>query len=67
MLELAEIIVRGALARTESRGSHYRLDYPKRDDVNWLQHTLARWTPEGPELIYKPVTITMFPPEARRY
>jgi succinate dehydrogenase / fumarate reductase flavoprotein subunit len=66
-LDLAETIVAGALARTESRGAHTRLDFPKRDDDNWLKHTLATYTPEGPELSYKPVTITRFKPEARGY
>ncbi len=42
LLDLSEIIARGALARTESRGAHYRLDYPQRDDRKWLHHTFAR-------------------------
>jgi len=40
-VELAETVIAGALAREESRGAHYRLDFPKRDDVNWLKHTCA--------------------------
>ncbi|BDG61425.1 FAD-binding protein [Caldinitratiruptor microaerophilus] len=67
MLEVAEVIAAGALARRESRGSHYRLDYRERDDANFLKHTLAFRTPEGPRLEYSPVTITRFQPEARRY
>jgi len=67
MLDLAEVIAVGALARTESRGSHFRRDYPERDDVNWLKHTVARWTPDGPRLEYKPVVITKWQPEARKY
>jgi succinate dehydrogenase / fumarate reductase flavoprotein subunit len=67
MLELAHAIVAGALAREESRGSHYRLDFPKRDDEAWLKHTLARYTPQGPSLEYKEVTITRWPPEVRKY
>jgi succinate dehydrogenase / fumarate reductase flavoprotein subunit len=66
-LDLAEVIIAGALARKESRGAHYRVDYPKRDDVNWLKHTLAYRTAEGPKLSYKPVTITRFQPTARGY
>ena len=62
LLDIAETIVVGALARTESRGAHYRTDFPQRDDVRWLQHTLARRTPGGPALTYEPVTITRFPP-----
>ncbi len=66
-LMLAEIIAKGAIARTESRGSHFRTDFKERDDANWLKHTMARYTPDGPEMSYKPVTITKFQPEARRY
>ena len=67
MLHVAEVIVEGALARTESRGSHFRLDFPNRDDEHWLRHTLAHHTPEGPRLEYKGVTITKYPPKERTY
>ncbi|MEM3731000.1 MAG: succinate dehydrogenase/fumarate reductase flavoprotein subunit [Candidatus Bathyarchaeia archaeon] len=67
MLELAEVTIVSALARTESRGAHTRLDYPKRDDANWLKHTLAYYTKEGPKLEYIPVTITKWQPAARTY
>jgi succinate dehydrogenase / fumarate reductase flavoprotein subunit len=67
MLHLAEVIVEGALARKESRGSHFRLDYPDRDDVQWLRHTLAFKTDDGPRLEYKRVAITKFLPEKRAY
>lgn len=67
MLDLAEVIVVGALARKESRGGHARRDYPWRDDQNYLCHTLARKGPKGPELSYLPVTITSWHPEERRY
>jgi len=67
MLEVAEVVLVSALARTESRGAHYRLDYPKRDDVNWLKHTLAYRTPEGPRLEYIPVKITKWEPKERKY
>lgn len=69
ILKLALCISYGALTRTESRGSHAREDYPKRDDVNWLKRTLAYW-PEGnelPDLKYEPVTITELPPGDRGY
>src|SRR5437867_2805471 len=62
LVELAETVVAGALARTESRGAHYRADFPKRDDANWLKHTLCYYTANGPRLAYTPVTITRFPP-----
>ena len=66
-LDLAEVTVASALARTEFRGAHSRLDYPKRDDEDWLKHTLAYYTREGPRLEYIPVTITKWPPTARAY
>jgi len=68
MLELAEVVVRGALARSESRGAHSREDYPERDDVQWLKHTLAVQGSDGePVLSYQPVNLTRFQPEARIY
>ncbi len=67
MLHIAETIVEGALARQESRGSHFRLDYPERDDEHWLHHTLAYKTPEGTRLEYKDVTIKNYPPKERKY
>jgi len=67
MLELAEITMVSALPRTESRGAHSRTDYPKRDDENWLKHTLAYYTKDGPRLEYSPVTITRWQPAARTY
>ena len=67
MLDLAEVIVEGAFARKESRGSHFRVDYPNRDDEHWLRHTLASKTSEGLKLDYKKVTITSYPPKERTY
>ena len=67
MLDLAEVTTAGAFARAESRGAHSRRDYPKRDDENWLKHTLAYCTKEGPRLEYAPVTVTKWPPAARTY
>jgi succinate dehydrogenase / fumarate reductase flavoprotein subunit len=67
MLHLAETIVEGALARKESRGSHFRVDYPKRDDEQWLRHTLAFKKAEGVKLDYKKVSITSYPPKERTY
>jgi succinate dehydrogenase / fumarate reductase flavoprotein subunit len=67
MLDLAEVTAFCALARQESRGGHAREDFPKRDDVNWLKHTLA-WTGDGEiKLSYKPVTITKYQPKERVY
>jgi len=68
LLEIAEIVTVSALARTESRGAHAREDFPKRDDVSWLKHTLAWVKPNGEiELCYKPVVITKYQPKERVY
>ena len=68
LLEIAEVVTVSALARTESRGAHARDDYPKRDDVNWLKHTLSWVKPNGEiELRYKPVVITKYQPKERVY
>ncbi len=67
MLDIAHAICMGALARKESRGSHYRLDYPGRDDANWLKHTLVTLTPDGPVIDYKPVNILLHKPKPREY
>ncbi|MEB2308002.1 MAG: FAD-binding protein [Candidatus Brocadiaceae bacterium] len=66
-LDVAEAVVAGALAREESRGSHFRTDFPKRDDMVWLKHTLAYFTPDGVRLDYKPVNIGPFEPKERKY
>jgi succinate dehydrogenase / fumarate reductase flavoprotein subunit len=67
MLELGEVTIVSALPRVESRGAHSRTDFPKRDDANWLKHTLAYYAEDGPKLEYQPVTITKWPPAARTY
>ena len=72
LLDLAELVVIGALERKESRGGHAREDYPTRDDVNFMRHTMAyRRTDEGGreyvELGYKPVVITRYQPMERKY
>jgi len=67
MFDMAEVILVGAIARTESRGAHARIDYPKRDDEHWLKHTLAFYTSDGPRLDYAPVTITKYKPVERHY
>jgi succinate dehydrogenase / fumarate reductase flavoprotein subunit len=68
LLDLAEVAVAGALARHESRGAHARLDFPDRDDANFLKHTLAYRQPDGGiRLDYKPVVLGTFEPKERKY
>jgi succinate dehydrogenase / fumarate reductase flavoprotein subunit len=67
LLDLAEVLVESALARQESRGAHFREDFPKRDDPNWLKHTLAYKGEKKVDFKYKPVTITKFEPKERKY
>jgi succinate dehydrogenase / fumarate reductase flavoprotein subunit len=67
MLDLSEVIVNSALNREESRGSHDRLDFPHRDDVKFLKHTLAYKTSDGPRIEYSEVNITKYQPEERKY
>lgn len=68
LLDIAESIIQSALLRKESRGSHQRTDFPKRDDQNFLAHSLAyRKNQSLPEIQYHPVTITRWPPGERVY
>lgn len=67
MLDLAEVVALGALARKESRGSHTRIDYPDRDDGNFLVHTMAALRDGNVEISYLPVTLGMFEPKERVY
>lgn len=67
LLDLSEVIAKSALLRTESRGAHYRLDYPQRDDQNWLCHTFAKKGADGPEFNLQPVTVTRYAPQERGY
>jgi succinate dehydrogenase / fumarate reductase flavoprotein subunit len=68
LLELAECMVVCGIARKESRGAHARPhDYPTRDDENYMRHTLVRWHDGRPELDWKPVTVTKWQPQERKY
>jgi len=67
LLDVAEAIAHSALARTESRGSHQRTDYPDRDDEKFLKHSLAYRTEGNPRIEYSDVVITRWPPGERVY
>ncbi|MGA3110524.1 MAG: succinate dehydrogenase flavoprotein subunit [Candidatus Bathyarchaeia archaeon] len=67
MLKLSEVIVYSALQREESRGAHYRNDFPSRNDEAWLKHTLLFRNAKGLEARHKPVVVTSFEPKARNY
>jgi succinate dehydrogenase / fumarate reductase flavoprotein subunit len=67
LLETAYIVTACAENRKESRGGHAREDFPDRDDVNFLQHTMAYHDGDKVRIDYKPVTITKYKPKARVY
>jgi len=67
LLDLSESIIAGALARKESRGAHYREDFPERDDTNFLRHSLVFNTPDGLRIAQKPVDVSKFQPKERKY
>jgi len=67
MIVLARVIALGALARNESRGAHYKPDFPERDDANWLKTTRAKWVNNDIRLTYEPVDISLIKPRPRRY
>jgi succinate dehydrogenase / fumarate reductase flavoprotein subunit len=68
LLELASCMLVAGLARKESRGAHARpYDYPDRDDENFMKHTMVRWFADQPALDWKPVTVTKWQPEERKY
>lgn len=68
MLDLAACMLQAGVARKESRGAHSRpKDYPTRDDENFLKHSITRWVDGMPVLSYKPVRMTKYKPEERKY
>jgi succinate dehydrogenase / fumarate reductase flavoprotein subunit len=67
MLDLAWIIAAGALRREESRGGHFRTDFPDRDDEKWLKHTIATYAPDGPKFSNKEVDVSIWEPVERKY
>jgi succinate dehydrogenase / fumarate reductase flavoprotein subunit len=67
MLRIAEVVLMGAYNRQESRGAHARTDFPKRDDLNFLKHTLAYYSNDRPHMAWHPVTFTRYAPVERKY
>ncbi|ANS75608.1 succinate dehydrogenase [Paenibacillus yonginensis] len=67
MLELAEAMTTGALLRNESRGAHYKPDFPNRNDEEFLKTTRAKFTPDGPQISYEDVDVSLIPPRIRDY
>jgi len=67
MLEVAEVILLGALRREETRGSHFRTDFPKRDDAAWLKHTIVTRSDKGPVITYQDLQAGRYAPEERKY
>jgi succinate dehydrogenase / fumarate reductase flavoprotein subunit len=67
MIVLARVVTLGALARNESRGAHYKPEFPERDDANWLKTTRAQWVNGEIKLTYEPVDISQIAPRPRRY
>ncbi|CAH1201412.1 MULTISPECIES: succinate dehydrogenase flavoprotein subunit [Paenibacillus] len=67
MLELAEAMTLGALLRNESRGAHYKPEFAKRNDEEFLKTTIATWTADGPQISYEPVDVSLIPPRVRDY
>ncbi len=67
MLQLARVITLGALNRNESRGAHYKPEFPERNDEEWLKTTKAKFTPDGPQFEYEDVDVSLIKPRPRRY
>jgi succinate dehydrogenase / fumarate reductase flavoprotein subunit len=68
LLDLADCMVVSGLARKESRGAHARpYDFPERDDENYMRHTIVTWQDGAPRLEWKPVTMTKWQPQERKY
>ncbi|MBW4505727.1 MAG: succinate dehydrogenase/fumarate reductase flavoprotein subunit [Scytonematopsis contorta HA4267-MV1] len=67
LIVVGKIILASALNRQESRGAHFREDFPQRDDSKFLRHTMAYYSPAGIDIDYRPVAISMFQPQERKY
>jgi len=67
MIEQSKAIVGGAIVRDESRGAHFKMDTPDRDDVKWLKTTMAEWTPDGPKFSFEPIDTRTIAARPRKY
>jgi succinate dehydrogenase / fumarate reductase flavoprotein subunit len=67
MIEQGKAIVGGSIVRDESRGAHFKMDTPERDDAKWLRTTMANWTPNGPTFEFEPVDVRHLSPRPRKY
>ncbi|CAM4308013.1 succinate dehydrogenase / fumarate reductase flavoprotein subunit [Paenibacillus endophyticus] len=67
MLELSEAMTLGGLLRNESRGAHYKPDFPERDDDHFMKSTIAKWTKEGPQISYEDIDVSLIKPRKRDY
>lgn len=67
MLELSEAMTVGALLRDESRGAHYKPEFPDRNDDKYMKSTLAKWTPDGPQISYEDIDVSLIEPRKRDY
>ncbi|MNI01140.1 Fumarate reductase flavoprotein subunit [compost metagenome] len=67
MLELAEAMTVGALMRDESRGAHYKPDFPERNDDQFMKTTIARWSEDGPQISYEEIDVSLIAPRKRDY
>ena len=67
MIEQSKAIVAGAIIRDESRGAHFKMDTPDRNDNEWLRTTLATYTPQGPKFAFEPIDVSYIAPRARKY
>jgi succinate dehydrogenase / fumarate reductase flavoprotein subunit len=67
MIEQSKAIVDGAIQRNESRGAHFKMDTPERNDTDWLRTSVANWTPNGTKFEYEPIDCRFIAPRARKY
>jgi succinate dehydrogenase / fumarate reductase flavoprotein subunit len=67
MIDCAEMVAASAIQRKESRGAHFRTDFPERNDAEWLHHVTCSYADSGPQLGTLPVTITQWEPQERKY